>query len=270
MPIYLDLPLVIDTQGKDIYLFLIELKDVPGALEKLTNVIAENNIDIRSTILIPSVEKIGTGHALMYMDFNRSNITPQKLSRKIRELDVVLNVDYEAPKYGDYIVNTFSFPLGVMRERAIIFRVDWLKDLFKRFEKRFGSGGKTFLFYMGLEGGRSAAAEIREKTKLTGKELVEAILKMLQALGHGIFKVEKCDLEKLEIIITAKELYECLPSNKDIDEGSQFFRGYLSGVLTEAFKQDLVAIEVKCISRGDQYCEFHAQKTKYTKWTSQH
>lgn len=33
MPIYLDLPLVIDTQGKKVYLFLIELKDVPGALE---------------------------------------------------------------------------------------------------------------------------------------------------------------------------------------------------------------------------------------------
>lgn len=201
----------------------------------------------------------------MHMDFTRSNITPQTLSKNIGKLDVVLNVSFEAPKYGNYIINTFSFPLGVMRERAIIFRVDWLRNLFKRFEKRFGSGGKTFLFYMGLEGGKSAAIEIREKTKLTGKELVEAILKMLQALGHGIFRIEKCDLEKLEIIVTAKELYECLPSNENTSEGSQFFRGYLSGVLTEAFQQDLVAMEVKCISRGDQYCEFHAQKTKYTK-----
>ena len=261
MPIYLDLPLVIDTQGRNVYLFFIELKDVPGALEKLTDVISENNVDIRTTILIPSREKINIGYVLTHLDFSYAQVSPLTLNNLIKRLEVVSDSNYIEPQYDNLIINTFSFPLGVMEERAVIFRADWLKGLFKRLLKRFGSGGEAFLFYMGLEGGRSSANMFRKKTNITGKKLVEAILMALQAMGHGIFKLEKCNLEPLEIIIKAKELYEC--KSNEGEGGSQFIRGFLSGVLSEAFNMDLLVVEVKCQSRGDKYCEFHAQKTSY-------
>ncbi|MCS7385395.1 MAG: ACT domain-containing protein [archaeon GB-1867-005] len=265
MSIYLDLPLLIDTKGREVYLFLVELKDVPGALEKLTNIISGNNVDIRSAILIPSIEKQEVGHILIYLDFTHTRVDPSTLSEELRELDVVNWVKYIKPQYNNLIVNTFSFPIAIMGEKALLFRAEWLRELFKRLLKRFGSGGKAFLFYMGFEGGRSSAIHLKNKTNLTGRSLVEAILKIMQAMGHGIFELEKCSLEPLEIVIKAKELYECA-SNETIEEGgSQFIRGFLSGVLSEAFKMDLLAIEVKCQSKGDECCEFHVQKTNYGK-----
>ncbi|MCS7365815.1 MAG: 4-vinyl reductase, partial [archaeon GB-1867-035] len=81
-----------------------------------------------------------------------------------------------------------------------------------------------------------------------------------QAYGWAIFEVKE---EDDKIIIKAKDLFECssvqVVKNKP---NSQFFRGYLSGVASILWEKEMVAEEVKCIAKGDDYCEFIIKERK--------
>ncbi|RLF10226.1 MAG: hypothetical protein DRJ98_06565 [Thermoprotei archaeon] len=53
------------------------------------------------------------------------------------------------------------------------------------------------------------------------------------------------------------DLFECVPVKYQKEKpNSEFFRGILSGGLSVIFDKVLLAVETKCIAKGDPYCEF--------------
>lgn len=76
-------------EGENIRYLEITLVDRPGALAKVTKVLADHNVDIvanRCTSVIRGEE----GVCFIVADFSKSDITPEKLREELEGLDIVL------------------------------------------------------------------------------------------------------------------------------------------------------------------------------------
>ncbi len=84
---------------KEVYELEVELKDKPGALAKLTQKLAELNVDIIAT-RCASIARGESGSCTLVLDLSKSKTDPEKLRRSIEELDVVMLAklkSFEAP-----------------------------------------------------------------------------------------------------------------------------------------------------------------------------
>ncbi len=74
---------------KNVYELDVELVDKPGALARLTQKLAELDIDIIAT-RCASIARGESGSCTLVLDLSRSGIDPEMLRRSIEELDVVM------------------------------------------------------------------------------------------------------------------------------------------------------------------------------------
>lgn len=84
--------------------------------------------------------------------------------------------------------------------------------------------------------------------------------------GHGEMKVKEWDTEKKLMI------YQIFNSNiakiygKTQNAVDHIPRGWFAGASTVFFKTDVDAVEIKCMAKGDQYCEFLVQPKVNFDW----
>jgi AbrB family looped-hinge helix DNA binding protein len=77
------------TEGEHIYYMELLLKDQPGALAKVTNLLAERGVDIvanRCTAVVRGQE----GICIIVADFSKAREDPERLREELETLDVVL------------------------------------------------------------------------------------------------------------------------------------------------------------------------------------
>ena len=70
-------------------------------------------------------------------------------------------------------------------------------------------------------------------------------------------RILECDEENLRFVIRLHRNFECAPFKGKRDRPtSHLIRGALAGVFKEAYGREFKVREVKCIAKGDEYCEF--------------
>jgi len=89
------------------------------------------------------------------------------------------------------------------------------------------------------------------------RNFVKWLIEVGAFVGWGRHELIKFDSEKLEGILRTYDapmgiLYE----NKLDHPVDHIWRGLTSGCATAAFQEDMDWIEIKCIAKGDPYCEF--------------
>jgi len=77
---------------------------------------------------------------------------------------------------------------------------------------------------------------------------------VIKALGWASIETLNWSDDGIGIRIRADGLVECQLLERH--KGSHMFRGFISGILSRLFGKELLAKEVKCVSKGDEYCEF--------------
>ena len=80
--------------------------------------------------------------------------------------------------------------------------------------------------------------------------------RMLRQLNMGILRIEKADMEKMELLITVEEDLDC--SGLPITEESvcEYDEGFIAGVLNEYTGKAFVAREIDCWATGSRVCRF--------------
>jgi predicted hydrocarbon binding protein len=93
-------------------------------------------------------------------------------------------------------------------------------------------------------------------TDLEFNEFVAELQKTLKELKIGILRIEKMDLEKMEMILTVAEDLDC--SGLPISEETVcvYDEGFIAGILKAYTGREFSAKEVDCWATGDRVCRF--------------
>ena len=108
--------------GKDVFEFLVVIRDQLGAASKITGEIARHNIDILSIdgANDPAIERFVL---TLFCDLAKADCTAEQVVDEIRKFAFVTKIDYANAK--GRLFDRFHFPIRIMnRYRAILMRAD--------------------------------------------------------------------------------------------------------------------------------------------------
>ena len=236
--------------GRKLFEFSVKLKNEPKSLEKVCSLLETLDVKLLNGFFTTHPDGITFAFT---SDLTDLELKAGELAKKLKSLGSVLEVRFKGSKPKGFLADELHFPLLALGDRSILLRTDTMREMFKRLYEVFGEGASTIIYYMGMEAGQRKVAKIM-KLGLGGKELVELILKERVAKGWCIPKLLEFDESAHKARVRAYQLFECMPRRKG-GIGSRFFMGYLSGLFRSIFG-DVEVEEVKCISKGDRYCEF--------------
>lgn len=244
--------------GRSLVQFIVELKNIPGALAKASMKVAESNVNILTGFHIIDAQG-DICHWSFFADFTDILMEPGELAGNLEKLDIVTHVDF-TDRVENLIIDRFHFPFLAFGEESLIFNTWILVSIFTDLYKTFGSGGAFIIYQMGERAGKDDAAYVMGRYRLEGLKALQTLLMERMAMGWCIAEVEKYDKNRMEVTVKAQELFECKPFKDRLKRvRSQFFRGYLRGSLTELLDPNIKATETMCIARGDPYCLFEAK-----------
>jgi len=248
--------LLVEEEVNDLYEVSIALKDVVDAVAKVTRFVAEQGVKIQSGILFtpPKFEHVGV--CTSFIDLSNAKCNIEQLVKLLKQIDVVTDVEVVKPK--PIPVDEIHFPLIITKnDRGIILRPEVFADLQHSLEEVFSpSAAHTILYHAGKNCGTQSCKRLAEKYNLSGLELLEAVLKLKQAEGWGIFQTRKFNppAQKGEIIV--EEGFEAIRYGESAKPVCYFMKGYLAGTLNTIFNLNVSLTEKTCIAMGAKECVF--------------
>lgn len=113
---------------------------------------------------------------------------------------------------------------------------------------------------------------LREAGKLAGTEFCINLLdktldfngfianlqEKLRELNIGILRIEKADLEKLELVLTVSEDLDCSGLPESVETFCGYDEGFLAGILNTYTGKELSVKEIDCWTTGNRTCRFSA------------
>ncbi|KPV64438.1 MAG: hypothetical protein AOA65_0970 [Candidatus Bathyarchaeota archaeon BA1] len=251
-----DLLYSVYSPGRRLVEYVVEGKNVPGAMAKISNHLAERGINILSGFHTgyPGEEAGVWG---FFVDLTEAEVEPEEVAKQIGELDIVLDVRFSKAKFDGLIIDDLHFPIVVLGERSATLKVKTFGDMFERLYEAFGSGAAVILYEMGVSAGGKEAKRVVERYGIDGLRALQIILAERVAKGWGIPNIAEFDEKRVEATIKVEDLFECLPFKGKYKEGrSHFFRGYLTGAFNQLFRKEASTTEIECIAKGDANCKF--------------
>jgi len=169
----------------------------------------------------------------------------------------VIDIKLIKPLFNGLICDPYFFPLNVFNERAIIFLRRNYEGMIKEIRRQLGSAAETLLYLMGYnigvnyyeKGGKIIAGRDLDK-------LIRLTIESIKQIGLGIIEIEEINSEKLEATVKIHQSSECELFKKSKKPESHFIRGIMAGWISQLFKSKVEVTEVKCIAKGDPYCQF--------------
>jgi len=224
-----------------------------GILEEITDIFAKRGIPIidLETSCMPEAIRI-----IIYVDLTNVGIPSGEVSKKLSEVKFVRAIDEIKPINEGLIIDYVHFPPVLMGDRVVLLRKPVFDALIKGGYEKFGSAYAVFLynvgFKMGIEGYKS-------HLKLVGNKS-DTLLKfggmIFEHVGFGIVEVEGVDKFSLRATCKVYKSCECELFKGANEPSSHFIRGMLAGWFTGFFNQGMIAKEIECIAKGDEYCRF--------------
>lgn len=122
-------------------------------------------------------------------------------------------------------------------------------------------------------GAETASDMLRQAGKLAGTEFCKNVLTadldfnsfiaelqdQLRTLNVGILRVEKADLENLELVLTVSEDLDCSGLPVTDETVCEYDEGFLAGVLQVYTGKEFHVREVDCWATGERTCRFVAK-----------
>lgn len=244
--------------GEKLYELCVILKDIPGASAKVTKVLAEANVNIRSESVfrLPNQEELGSWTA--FIDVSKSTQSLSEVEAKLRKLDMVVDVKFKEPKPAPF--EMFHFPLLHGKTRAVIMPIGTFWALIDQLERILKPSGLAAVHYeTGKKVGIHTATRLKERCGLEGTDLILAFTQALMATGWGIAEVRDLDFNLPSATIIIKESFEAVAWRRKPDKVCHWTRGFVSGFMNIALSKHVDVVEAKCLATGDEYCEFKIQ-----------
>jgi len=238
--------------------FMLELKNIPGALEKSSAIPTRHRVNILSGFHhAPSASR--SAFWSFFADFTEADTDAPALAREFETLTSTISVRFQVPPNG-LLVDSFHFPLSWGGHRAIMMRTESMTSIFARINGIFGDGpaAKVVMFEMGEAAGQAIYKDLAENIgDDTIRRELSNIIGLYSSCGWGIFELLHADLETKTVLLRVKHNFECddYRGKSTIPRGN-FVRGHLAGWFSQLFGARTEVSETKCVAKGDLFCEF--------------
>jgi uncharacterized protein len=236
-------------ESSQIVWFKIIYSKEPGSLSSIIDFLEKQNAFVMFGHLDNITQKT-TGEYSVFIELNK-DVDPESFARKIKELEVVSEVEYGISKYG--MIYAMDFPLNVVGVRGVAARALTIVDIIKTFNQN-APHAEGLLTISGLKGGIHSAKYFKSILNLNDSNFASVLAELYRAVGWGILEIE-CNPETYEGKIIVKDSFIA-----DVYGGSDqpvcaFMSGYFAGYLTEYFGKNISVREVNCKATGKKVCE---------------
>ncbi len=147
--------------------------------------------------------------------------------------------------------------LGV---RVIVWDAEFYKTLVSNLTGTFQTGTTVFLYHIGLSYGRLLGRRILESgglAKQTELEYRQRYASLAIGKFHFPSLMELATSGGLaQITVRLRDSFFAKALGKTGTAECHIVRGLLEGTAGEVFKRDYQCVEAKCLSKGDEQCEF--------------
>ena len=92
-------------------------------------------------------------------------------------------------------------------------------------------------------------------------DFVSDLQEKLKTMKVGILRIERADLEKLELVMTVSEDLDCSGLSVQEDTVCVYDEGFIAGILYDYTGKTFNVQEVDCWATGDRTCRFKARAT---------
>lgn len=124
---------------------------------------------------------------------------------------------------------------------------------------QLGGQAAAELFYnAGFLAGREFCGNMLD-TSLDFSEFVAQLQNTLKELNIGILRIEKTDLEKLELTLVVTEDLDCSGLPITDETVCYYDEGFIAGILNVYTGKTFQVKEIDCWSKGDRVCRFEAK-----------
>lgn len=240
-----------------IYGIAVESEIEKGVLRKISELSERLGAVIRYIQISMTKVDEASVNAIAFADFSNSKVLPEEALELIKSQEFIKNAQIIKPNRNGIIFDNYFFPIMVGDQRAVIFRKPIYQALFNGVRRKFGSAGEAMLYYEGFTIGFETYDEY-VKTAGSGnlEDLVDVVKAVNMTLGWGIIDKIKIDSEKRVAQFRVYQNFECELGENNGKPYSQFYRGAVAGLFTRFFGKEAEVQEIKCIAKGDPYCEF--------------
>lgn len=235
-------------ESSQIAWFKIIYSKEPGSLSLITDFLERENAFIMFGHLDNITQK--TGEYSVFTEL-KENIDPENLAKKIKDLEVVSEVEYGISKYG--MIHSVDFPLNVIGVRGVMARALTIVDIIKTLNESVPHA-EGLLTLSGLKGGIHAAKYFKSVMPLNNSNFASVLAELYRAVGWGILEIE-CDPETYEGQIIVKDSFIADVYGSSDQPVCAFMSGYFAGYLTEYFGKNISVREVSCKATGKNVCE---------------
>jgi len=241
--------------------FVVELRNVPGALERSAAVLTRAGVNILSGFH-EAPSKSDRALWSFFADLTDARVEPAQIVQELKSQPTTIDARYESALHG-LLIDGFHFPLRYGGKRAIMMQAYGMGTVLSRVSEIFGGGpaARVLLYEMGEAVGSFIYKEL---VSLLGANVfrnqMDQIIGLYRSLGWGIITLDKIDHEMKTAVIRARENFECIHQlERSGTSRNHFLRGHLAGWLSELFGKKVEVTETHCITSGDRYCEFVAK-----------
>jgi predicted hydrocarbon binding protein len=169
-----------------------------------------------------------------------------------------LNLDLQKTK--DKLTIDKDGTLSLMGSRVLLMDRGTLLHIFESTEDLVGIDRASEIMYNAGE--RMAlifANQLAERFNLSGEALFRAYAQIVGVRGWGITEIKEINLETGEARIIVKNSIVGSSMKQRHKQADAMVAGVVAGIIEFITKQKIVCHEVKCIAKGDDYCEFLAE-----------
>ena len=247
--------------GRELVQFCIGLKNVPGAMGQVASELARYGVNILSGHMTahPGEE---LGYVAFFADITDATIGLEELAAALKQLDVVVELEIREAEVPGLIVDAAHFPLLFLGQEVVIIDLRMIGHMFSRLDEVFGTGASVILYEMGVRAGKVIVEEVVE-CGIREEDVLKVLAALGVARGWGITEILSWDPRAVRLVLRVWENFECKPlAGRKRKPHSHFMRGVIAGIVSKLTGQPVKVREVKCLAKGDPYCEFVAEKVQ--------
>jgi predicted hydrocarbon binding protein len=232
-------------KGAQIFEMFITLKNQPGALNRVTTILAEHGVNVLKGQIFTEGDK---GYFAVFVACTSSALIDE-ITSKIKALEDVIDIKHE-----NSYVDVFMYPLSSGSQRALIFSANAVYSSYATLEKVLGLGpARVIVYNSGYQLGYELASFLRKTTGITScKESVDLFVKAFRASGLGVVSTNHFREEPFEAEIKVRNFLILdnpgLPYSPVLCD---LAKGIVSGAFAFITARPVMAEEVTCQLKGN-------------------
>jgi len=241
-------------RSKTYYLVSLRLENKPGALGNLANVLGIRDVNILEGFF-GGMSYGPTAVVSFFLESTNKRMDEKWLKDFLQTVVYVSDVEVKHAVEG-VLTDTLNFPLTWNNgDRAILMRSEGLRAMLDAIKSSDSTSGEASISSQGFSYGKAAWENLMSNFRPQTKEGLAEFLGVYSAVGWGKPELTELDPAKRRAKFRMRDNFEC----EGVSTGasaSNFVRGHISGAFSTYFGGYVRAVEKKCLSKGDPYCEF--------------